>query len=233
MRILSPTLLPLFVACFSLCIQHATAQAPMVELKFITFPQSQEPLEMELVVSEDKTLKLEIPSNELSETYRVPRLSKLVFGESEVDDEGKFKFNIFGQGAMASGKKQIVLILRKGKELSAGFQVRALSSDTDAFGGGKFLFLNATSKPISGIAGKQRFALKSGNHSILKPVAEREDRLTFVEFYYFDQEQQPVNFFKSWWPVDKNTRGLIFFYQDPMRDNKITFHSYRDFLIKD
>ena len=191
---------------------------------------------MELVVSEDETLKLEIPSNELSQTYRAPRMSTMVFGESGVDPEGKPKFDVYGRGKMAAGKAQTVLILRKGKDFKQGFEARAISSDPEEFSGGRFLFLNATSKPIAGFAGGQnRFGLKPGSHAILKPQLEKDGRRAYMEFYYMTQnaegEIESIPFFNSFWPVDKNSRGFVFFYQDSARDNKITFHSYRDFIV--
>ena len=210
----------------------------MVQVQFITFPQAQEPLDLELVVSETETAKLEIPSNELSQVYRVPRLSTMVFGETGVDAEGKPKFDVYGRGKMAAGKTQTVLILRKGKDFKEGFDVRSISSAPEEFGGGSFLFLNATGKPIAGFAGhKNRFGLKPGHHTILKPKKEKDGRRTYMEFYYMTQNEQgeteSVPFFNSFWPIDNNSRGFVFFYQDSRRDNKITFHSYRDFMIPD
>lgn len=231
MRSTSPSLLVALLACLNLGLSvGAHGQQQMVELKFITFPQTQDPLEMELAVSKDKTVLLEIPSNELSQAYRVPRLNTMVFGKSVLDNEGKPKFEIFGKGKMAAGKEQTVLILRKGKSFSEGFDVRTVSSGDNDFGGGDLLFLNATSRPMAGIAGKQKFALKPARHTVVKPIAERDGRLAHVEFYFLDLENKPTNFFSSWWPIGENYRGFIFFYQDTSRDDKITFHSYRDFI---
>lgn len=235
MRPPSSLLKPVLAACLSLCSWSLQAQAqnPAVELKFITFPPIQEPLEMELIISKDETLKLEIASNELSEGYRVPRLSTMVFGESSVDAEGKPKFDIFGKGSMANGKKQIVLILRKGATFSQGFEVRALSSDADAFGGGKFLFLNATARAIGGKAGNKPFALNPGNHVVIKPNLEPDGRRAYVEFFYSENDEngtaKAIPFYNSFWPVAKHSRGLVFFLQDPIT-KKITHFSYRDFL---
>lgn len=238
MRISPHALLASLTACLSLGLgtHAANAQQRMVQVQFITFPQTQEPLALELVVSETDTVKLEIPSNELSQTYRVPRLSTMVFGETGVDAEGKPKFDVYGQGRMAAGNTQTVLILRKGKEFKQGFELRAISSDPEEFAGGRFLFLNATSKPIAGFAGHQnRFGLKPGHHAILTPNLEKDGRRAYMEFYYMTQneqgETQSVPFFNSFWPVDNSSRGFVFFYQDSARENKITFHSYRDFIF--
>ena len=216
----------------SVCLWGGLAQAqqPQVELKFITFPSTLEPMEMEMIVGEGEVRKLEIPSNELSEPYRVQRLNQMVFGKMGQDTEGNPKFDTWGKGNFSSGAKQIVLILRKGKTLEEGFEVRAISSDPNAFGGGKMLFLNASGLDIAGTAGTKPFSLKPARHAIVEPKAERNGRLAFVEFFYRNKEGKAEGFFNSWWPVDKFSRGLIFFYQDPARDNRITFHSYREFL---
>lgn len=223
------------ITIFSLCLWagFASAQQPPLELKFITFPSCQEPLEVEMIVGKDQVTKLAIPSNELSATYRIPRLNQMVLGKMGQDPEGNPKFDIWGKGNLAAGQKQIVMILRKGKALEDGFEVRAISSDPDAFGGGKLLFLNAASVPIAGVAGKQQFSLKPARHAIVQPKAERNGRLAYVEFFYQDENGKAVPFFTSWWPVHELTRGLVFFYQDPSRENRITFHSYREFLIEE
>jgi hypothetical protein len=58
---------------------------------------------------------------------------------------------------------------------------------------------------------------------------EANGRLAHVEFFY-NKEGKAVPFFSSMWPVDKLTRGLVFFYHDPNNANKIQLHSFRDFL---
>lgn len=209
----------------------ATAQnRNALQLQFITFPTTSEIIEMEMVVSRTETQKIEVTSSELTDPIRVPRLANLVFGETVLNADNKPEFKEYGRGKPVSATKQIVLILRRGKQLSDGFEVRAVPGDMNGFGGGKFLFLNAAEIPIGGTVGGKPFALQPGHHAIIKPKLEPDGRRAFVEFAY-QREDGAKPFFSSFWPAGNDSRGLIFFYRDPGRGNKITFHSYRDFLF--
>lgn len=198
-------------------------------LQFMTFPMTMEPLKVELLVGEERTVELEVPSNEMSPIVRVPRMPSLVFGETVLNEEQKPMFKIYGKGMPAAAPKQLVLLLRKGPDMAGGFEVRAIASDIKAFNGGKILFVNAARIDIAGHAGKEKFALKPGAHEILKPGLEPNGRLTHVEFFY-NRDGKAVPFFSSMWPVAKQYRGLVFFYHDPKNANKIQLHSFRDFL---
>ena len=204
-----------------------------MRLQFMTFPMVMEPLEVELLVGEGKTVILKIPSNEFSETVRVPRMASLVFGKTVFDEkEKKPSFKIYGQGKPDEASKQLVLLIRKGGTMVDGFEVRAISSDIKAFGGGKLLFVNATKVSIGGKTGDKPFALKTGAQAIIKPKLEANGRLTHVEFFYA-REDKAVPFFSAMWPVADHYRGLVFFYHDPNNENKIRIHSFRDFLGAD
>lgn len=215
-----------FVALSSL---QSYAQEELMSLKFITFPMTMEPMKVELLLSEGRTMELLVPSNELGPTLRVPRMASLVFGESIINKEQKPEFKIYGQGKPSAGPKQLVLLIRKGKDMSSGLEIRAISSDINEFAGGKLLFVNATKIDIAGDVGKKPFTLKPGMHTIIKPKLEENGRLAEVKFW-FNNKGEAVPFFNSMWPVADQYRGLIFFYHDPNNDNKIQIHSFRDFL---
>ena len=208
----------------------SNAQQAGVKMQFMTFPMTMEPLRVELLVGEGKTLELFVPSNELGPIVKVPPMASLVFGETVMGAEDEPEFKVYGKGKPIQAPKQLILLLRKGNDMAGGFEVRAVSSDIGQFGGGRLLFVNAASIDIAGkIGGQNAFALKPGAQTILKPKMEANGRLAHVEFFY-NKEGKAVPFFSSMWPVDKLTRGLDFFYHDPNNANKIQLHSFRDFL---
>lgn len=208
-----------------------------MNLQFMTFPMSMKPLPVELLVGEGETIKLEVPSNEVGPVVNVPRMPSLVLGESVLDENdkpifderGKPLFKVYGQGVPLGAPKQLVLLLRKGRDMSAGFDVRVISSDVKKFGGGKILFLNAAMIDIGGNVGGVKFAIKPGQQTVIKPKLGDNGRLAFVEFFY-ERKGKAVPFFSSMWPVAEQYRGLVFFYHNPKNKNKITLHTYRDFL---
>lgn len=218
------------IATLSSVTSHAQEQ--QMSLQFITFPMAIEPLKVEMLLSEGRTMELLVPSNELGPTVRAPRMASLVLGERIINEEQKPEFKIYGQGKPTAAPKQLILLIRKGNDMANGFEVRAISSDINEFAGGKLLFLNATKIDIAAEVGQKPFALKPGSHTILKPKLEKNGRLTEVKFWY-NNDGKAVPFFNSMWPVSDQFRGLIFFYHDSDNDNKIHIHSFRDFMQED
>ena len=205
-----------------------SAQEATVELQFLTFPKTSEPVKIELLIGESRTMELEVPSNELSQPVSVPAMESWVFGKNERDEKDKVVFKIYGQAKAIGNNKQLVLLIRKGKEIADGIDVRPIANDVANFGGGKFLFMNAASVDIAGETGEVKFAIKPGMKTIIKPKPDQTGRLFHAMFYYrSDKESRP--FFSSKWPISENTRGLIFFYHDP--DSKqLRMHSIRNYL---
>jgi hypothetical protein len=221
-----------FAILTALSSLQSYAQEEQMSLQFITFPNTIEPLKVELLLSEGRTVELLVPSNELGPVVRVPRMATLVLGEKIINKEQEPEFKIYGQGKSTSAPKQLVLLLRKGKDMASGFDVRAISSDTSDFSGGKLLFVNAAKIDIAGDVGKNTFALKPGTHKIIKPKLEANGRLAEAKFWY-NKDGEAVPFFNSMWPVSDQFRGLIFFYHDPNNNHKIQIHSFRDFIAEE
>lgn len=185
-------------------------------------------LPVELLVGEGETIKLEVPSNELSGSVRVPRMTSWVFGEKFTNAEGKPSFKIFGETKSIPSSNQLILLIRKGKNMADGVEVRTIANDLSEFGGGKFLFMNAAKVDIAGDAGGEKFALRPDAHTIVKPKPDPGGGL-FQATFAFRRDDKPQPFFSSRWPVSDKTRGFIFFYHDP-NTQQLRMHSIRDFL---
>jgi len=223
----------LFAATLSMaCLPCGAQQGGNLALQFMTFPMTMKPLDLELAVGKGKTVKLRVPSNELGPTVRVPRMSSLVFGKTTLNEKQEPVFKVYGKGKPVAAPKQLVLLLRKGRDMAAGFEVRVISSDINKFAGGKLLFVNAAKINIGGYAGGVKFALKPGAHTIVKPKLEANGRLAHVKFFY-NKKGETSPFFSSMWPVAKHNRGLVFFYHNPKNANKIQLHTFRHFLEVD
>ena len=203
------------VAAFGLSLLPCSAQeGENVTLQFLSFPKSLDPKPVELLIGDGKTLEVEIPTNELSETHKVKRLSTWAVGKSDIDKDGKPTFKVFGQAKALGSAKQLILLVRKGAENADGMEVIPIDNDIANFGGGKFLFMNAAKVDIAGEAGGVKFAIKPGAHTIIKPKADANGR-TFHAMFYFRKDNEVRPFFSSKWPISDKARNLIFFYHDP------------------
>lgn len=199
-----------------------------VTLQFLSFPKTLDPQPVELLLGEGKTLEVEIPTNELSETHKVTRLASWAVGESTTGEDGKAVFKVFGQAPALASPRQLILLVRKGATNADGIEVIPINNGAANFGGGKFLFMNAAKVDIAGEAGGVKFAVKPGAHAIIKPKAEPNGR-TFHAMFYFRKENEAVPFFSSKWPISDNVCNLIFFYHDP-ETKRLRMHTIRNFL---
>ena len=170
---------------------------------------------------------VEIPTNALSRPYTVKRQGVWAVGKTEVNDKDKPVFKVFGQANSLAVSKQLILLVRKGENNTDGMEVIPIDNDVTNFGGGKFLFMNAAKVDIAGEAGGVKFAIHPEKRAIIKPKADSNGR-TFNAMFYFRKDNEARPFFSSKWPISDQSRGLIFFYHDPV-SQQLRMHSIRDF----
>jgi hypothetical protein len=156
----------------------AAAQEKMASVQFVAFPLSVDPQPVELLVGEGATMEVELPSNSLSQSYKVPAMGNWILGKTVEGPDGTPKFDIYGQTRASASEKQVVLVIRKGKDNADGFELVTFDSGSKGFGGGKYLFLNGAKVDIAGDAGGTKFALKPRKHTLISPNPSevREER---------------------------------------------------------
>ena len=185
-----------------------------VSIQFLAFPKQLKPAPVELLIGEGKTIKIETPGNELSMVYKVPRLSSIVVGKTTQNAEGDPIFEVYGKAPFISAFKQIVLLMRKGKKNSDGFEVIPINGDLANFTGGSYFFINVSKLNIAGVIGDKKFALKPGKRQLLQPKADLKGGICQVTLAY-QREDKWKKFYDTRWPANKKYRSLIFFHQDP------------------
>lgn len=212
----------------SLLLPCAAQDAGKIQVRFLSFPRSMEPVKVELRLAEENTVAIEASSNELSQPLLVASTGVWAVGETVEGPEGKPAFKEYGRTKAPASPEQILVLVRKGDANADGFDLLALDVRINAFRGGKFLFMNAAKVDIAGTVGKKKFALKPGSHMLIEPVPEAGKRMAHAMFYFRkDEETRP--FFSSRWPVNDRARSLVFFYHDP-QNKSIRMHTIRDFL---
>lgn len=215
--------------CLILPSMALAQEEEKITLQFVSFPKSTSPEPVELLIGEGKTMEVKIPSNALSEPYQVPLLSKWVVGKSEIGQDEKTTFAIYGQGSALDSKNQLIILVRKGAENADGMELIAVDNQRASFGGGSYLFMNVAKIDIAGEVGDQKFTIKPNARTILKPEGE-DDAKVFQTMFYFRKDNEAKPFFSSKWPVNDKARSLVFFYHDP-HNQRLRFHSIRHFLI--
>lgn len=209
----------------------SSAQQEEVQLQFISFPRIAKPKPIELLVGDGKTLEITAPTNRLSRIYRVNRMSKWVIGKSTTDEKGKLSFDVLGEAPAIAAKKQLILIVRKGKKNSEGLELIPLNNNISNFGGGKCFLMNASKVDIAGSIGGEKFALKPSRHVILTPSASnKKDNLKYSNAYiFFRKNNKPEPFFSSVWRLSDKARNLVFIYHEPV-NNRLRLHIIRDYI---
>ncbi len=222
-------LLKLFCGLF-VCTA-ALAQDETVNLYFISFPKVDDPEPLELLIGEEETMEVDLPTNHVSKAYSVPALSKWVLGKSSMSDANGFTFKTFGQVTSINSKSQLVLVLRSGKGGAEGLELKILDYSEDGFGGGEYLFMNAAKVDIAGVVGEEKFAIKPGNNFLLAPKATktRGNRGYSYARFYFRNKDEAQGFFSATWRLNDRSRSLVFFYHDP-NTKQLRLHITRSFL---
>jgi len=209
------------IAFFLLLIainQIGMTQDARIAVRFLAFPAHAQPEPVELIISKKETIEINTPGHRMSKTYSVPPLSQIIVGKSGIDEAGNPKFDVYGKARALPAKEQIVLLLRKGKENSAGFVVLPVNAQKNDFPGGSFMFINASGSQCAGIIGDKKFALKPGQQKLLTPKPNFNGDVCQVSLSYLREEEKGIRwklFLDGRWSTDKDMRTVAFFYQHP------------------
>ena len=210
--------------------QTASAQGE-VELQFVSFPKLADAKPVELLIGEGETMAVELPTNSISAVYKVKPLAKWVIGKTEVGEDGKESFSVYGEAPAVASPKQLILVIRKGKADSDGLELLPMDNRGSHFGGGKYFLMNAARVDIAGSIGTAKFALKPEAHSLLAPEPTKtkgESKYCYAQIYFrTDEEVQP--FFTSTWRFNENARTMVFFFHDPT-SKQLRLHTIRDYV---
>lgn len=223
------SLLAWLITGLVLSLQPCRAQnAAEVSLRCISFPKSEEAVKVKLLVGEGKFLDIEAPSKWLSPPVRVAALGTWVVGETANGPDGKPVFKEFGRATAPASPEQILILVRKGKDNAAGFDLVALDARASGFGAGHYLFMNAAKVDVAGVVGEEKFLVKPGQHMIIKPKIPNGEH-TIHTALYFRKGDDAKPFFSSEWRISDDARNLIFFYHDP-ETTHIRLHAIKDYI---
>lgn len=202
-----------------------------VLVQFVSFPRSKNPQPLEIFLGDKKTLKIEAPTNSVSPIYKIKRMEYWKLGKSQVDVDGKFSFQAYGQVLAPASNKQLILVLREGKTDADGFKLIPISSAANKFGGGKCLIMNASIVGIAGIIGGEKFVLKPQSNKIITPGTFRQNgKLKIADVrIFFSKDRKPKPFYSSVWRLNDNARNLVFIYNEP-KNQKLKLHIIRNYI---
>ena len=220
------------LVCWLIPSAAIAQQEKQITVQFVAFPLSADPKPVELLLGEGKSIEVELPSNSLSQPYKVSAVGSWVLGKSREKPDGTTAFDVFGQAPATASDKQVVLVLRKGTENKDGFDLVPFDGGGTGFGGGKYLFLNGAKVDIAGDAGGTKFALKPRKHTLLSPNPSevREERKYLFITLYFRKGEEATPFYTSTWRFSEKARTMVFFYHDPHND-RLRTHTIRDYVF--
>ena len=225
---LSRCLIPaLFLLAAGLPANAQESESNRVNLRFLSFPKSMQPVELELRLSQTETEPFRAYSHECSQRIQVVSPGVWSVGETVEGPDGEETFVEYGRTPAANSQQQLLLLIRKGADNTDGFDLIALDESDSVFGGGHFLFMNACKVDIAGKVGDEKFVLRPGRHNIIEPETD-EGKQSAHAMFYFRKGEEARPFFSSRWPVNERARSMVFFYHDP-KSRRIRMHTVRDF----
>jgi hypothetical protein len=222
--------LRLLLCVIASCVS-AHAQTPTVNVRFVSFPKVASPEPIELLIGEEKTMEVEIPTNSISKTYQVPVLSTWALGKSSNDENGKFIFQAYGKGQSLGTEDQIILVIRKGQNDIDGLEITAIKSNDKGLSGGKYFMFNASKVDIAGTVGTGKFSLKPNKYELIapEPTTTNEGRKYCFTKAYFRMGEEVQPFFSSTWRFNEAARTMVFFYHDP-DSTQLRIHTIRNYV---
>lgn len=208
----------------------ANAQGQQISLQFVAFPITADPKPIELITGEGKTIEVELPSNSLSNAYKVPKLQNWILGKTVSGKDEKPSFTIYGQIKAGSAENQLVMVIRKGDTDEAGYDLVCFDNNPGGFSGGKYIFLNSSKVDVAGEVGDLKFALKPNTHTLLapKPSEEKDDRKYLFITLYFRKGENAKPFYTNTWRFSDKARTMVVFYHDP-HNQRLRTHTIRDY----
>ncbi len=208
----------------------AAAQVPTVNLRFVSFPKAAAAEPVELLLGEGQTMEVELPTNSISKTYKVPALATWSLGKSSVNEEGKSIFLSYGEARSIGASEQLILVVRKGHNDAAGLQLTPMKTSDEGLDGGKYLLFNASKVDIAGTIGTAKFALEPGKHGFVapKPTKTEGNRQYCFAKFYFREAKDIHPFFSATWRFNQEARSIVFFHHDP-HTKQLRVHTIRSF----
>lgn len=217
----------------SLCLFALScfAQEGEIKLQFVTFPKLINAEPIELLIGNEETLEVELPTNSLSPVYTVKSLTECVLGRSSEGANGKFAFSTYGRSALLDSPEQLILVIRKGAKESDGFELIPMDSQESGFGGGDYFFMNASMVDIAVEIGKEIVILKPRKHKIVQPKPSKVegDRKYLYVYIHFRKGKEAVPFYSNTWRFSERARCMVFLYHDP-HTKQLRTHTIRNYI---
>ena len=225
----------IFVLICVLPVSVAQAANGTVDIECISFPKLKGDAilpRIEVLVGEEETEVIELPSHTLSERLTIPRLDVWKFGKSGRDAEGNFTFTTYAAVQPNDARRQLIIFIQKGPEPEAGYRVVVLDGSEKNFGEKKLMFMNLADLDVEGEVGGRDFRLPSEGYLIMEQRVNRDPNLCYTNLRY-KRDGKARSFLSTNWPLLKNSRGLVFFYPDPRTTRKrVRMHSVVDSLLE-
>ena len=213
--------------------QVCSGQENNISLQFVAFPKIANAEPVELLLTDGKTIKVELPTNRLSPVYKVKPMTQWALGKSSVNDKGDFVFNTYGKAPPIASTSQLILVIRDGPNDSDGLKLIPMDNSAVNFGGGKFLFMNAAKVDIAVEIGDVEIVMEPRQHKMVQPKPSKSEgeRAYLFVYLHFRKGTEAVPFYDSTWRYNKNVRSMIFIYHDP-NTNQLRTHTIRDYLTE-
>lgn len=224
----NPFFLQLLLASF-LCLA-GIAQTRMVNVHFLYIPEENNSEPLDLLLGDEDTIQVELPTNSVSKNYQVPALAEWTLGKATVD-KGKFNFETYGKAKSLSSSVQLIIVSRKSEDDGGGLVLIPVDYSQSTYDGGMYYFVNLSDVDIEGTIGKSEFSLEPNKFSLIAPEPDKvngDHKYCFAKFSYKKEDaMQP--FLSSTWRFNERARTLVLYYRDP-QSKSLKTHTVRSYI---
>jgi hypothetical protein len=202
-------LLSLFALCAALKAQQGSETQYHVQFKAISWDQ---PLNNLKFVSSNTVVTMDLNSFTRSTNYDYVGPNPLVFGvNTKTAKDGKVSVDPLVSVPLTQFKPQTLLLFKSTEQ--GGYSVSVIDDGNSSIPPGGFRFISLCNDPLDIVCGKDRLHLVPHQSATIVGNPNAAETIFATVFANSVNGQRKV--YENAWPYSKQTRCLIFVFQDP------------------
>lgn len=223
-----------FLVCItSLLVMPCVAQdKDMAEVQLVLVPKVAIEKPVELLAGDGKLIPVDLPTNKLSQAYKLAKPHHWSIGHTAKDKEGKRVFKPMAKAEVLEADKQIVVVTPKGADGGKGFNIIPFANDTAGFTGGTYLIINVSEKHITGNLSNSKFSIQPKHCKLLTPKAseKKNGREYLHSIFKHGKDKNSKAFYTNTWRFNDKARTIVFIHHDPSGEH-LNVSTIRSFLF--
>ncbi|MDP4625921.1 MAG: hypothetical protein NWT08_12370 [Akkermansiaceae bacterium] len=174
------------------------------------------PTKASLYVGESLVAETELPRDNFSETFEIPKGDiKLRFVSGVIEEEKQAPEGAPEVDISGNWKKVLLLVLEDSEKSTMPIRVQAIDASDKVFGPGSIYMTNFSEVDVAGTVGDKEIELKPGDVRVIKNPVGKPGSYPVKLDKQVAGEDKPQRFIKQMWVHDEEVRQVLFILPKP------------------